>query len=344
MSRTTAQIPIRRTIAGGGVHLSALGFGAAPIGNLYAQVSESDAQAALHEALERGIRYFDTAPLYGHGLSEQRLGRAFKGKPRDTFIISTKVGRCIETDTRRQDAISDGFAITGSRASFDYSRDGVQRSFESSLRRLGVDHIDILLLHDVGRLTHGDRHPEVLRQALDEALPAMAALRDSGAVGSIGIGVNEQAVCLELMPRFDLDYIMLAGRYTLLEQHDSVEVMAQAQKRAVKIIVAGPYNSGLLGNASGPGSTYNYQSVDVITRDRARKIYEQCALEGIDTGAAALQLPLAHPAVASVVAGQRTVEEVVSAVERLNTPIPASLWARLRQAGLIESSVVVPCA
>jgi D-threo-aldose 1-dehydrogenase len=326
------------------VRLSALGFGAAPIGNLYAQVAEDDAQAALHEAYERGIRYFDTAPFYGHGLSEQRLGRALAGKPRRTFAISTKVGRRIARDEHRQDAINDGFAVTGSRAIFDYSREGVQRSFESSLRRLGVDRIDILLLHDVGRQTHGDRHAEVMKQALDEALPAMAALRDSGAVDAIGIGVNEQAVCLELMPRFDLDCIMLAGRYTLLEQNDSIEVMAQAQRRAVKIIIAGPYSSGLLGNASGPGSTYNYGPVDAATLDRARRIYSQCALEGVDVGAAALQLPLAHPAVASVVAGQRSVEEVVSAIERLNVRIPRSLWERLERADLIESGTVVPGA
>jgi D-threo-aldose 1-dehydrogenase len=328
----------------GRVHLSALGFGAAPIGNLYTQVGEDDAQAALREAFERGVRYFDTAPFYGHGLSERRVGRALAGEPRGTFAISTKVGRRISQDERRQDAINDGFAVTGSRATFDYSRVGVQRSFESSLRRLGIDRVDILLLHDVGRQTHGDRHAEVLQQALDQALPAMAELRDSGAVGAIGIGVNEQAVCLEIMPRFDLDCIMLAGRYTLLEQRDSIEVMAQAEQRAVKIIIAAPYSSGLLGSARGPGDTYNYQPVDTATLDRARQIYSYCELEGVDVGAAALQLPLAHPAVASVVAGQRSAEEVVTAVNRLSAPIPSSLWERLKRAGLMETGTVVPRA
>lgn len=326
------------------MRLSALGFGAAPVGNLYTQVTEEDAQAALHEAFERGIRYFDTAPFYGHGLSEQRLGRALVGRPRQTFAISTKVGRRIVRDKDRQNAINDGYAVTGSRSIFDYSRDGVQRSFESSLQRLGIERIDILLLHDVGRRTHGDRHAEVLRQALDEALPTMAGLRDSGAVGAIGIGVNEQAVCLELMPRFDLDCIMLAGRYTLLEQYDSVEVIAQAHQRAVKIIVAGPYSSGLLGDSRGPGTTYNYEPVDAATLKRARSIYAQCALEGVDVGAAALQLPLASPDVASVVAGQRSIEEVISAVARFNAPLPLSLWERLRRAGLIDPSTVIPCA
>jgi D-threo-aldose 1-dehydrogenase len=324
------------------VRVSSLGYGGAPIGNLYTSVAEDDAQAALHGALKRGIRYFDTAPFYGHGLSEERMGRVLAGRPRDAFVVSTKVGRRIEQDERRQHTGDDGFAVRGSRAVFDYSREGVQRSFEASLRRLGVAYVDILLLHDIGRETHKDRHAEVLKQALDEALPAMAALRDSGAVGALGIGVNEQAVCLEVLPRFDLDCIMLAGRYTLLEQQDSFEVMAQAQARGVRILIAGAYNSGLLGPANGPGASYNYAPVDAPMLERARRIYAQCALEGIDVGAAALQFPLAHPAVACVVAGQRTVQEVISAVTRMATPIPAHLWARLKDAGLIDAGAVVP--
>ena len=324
------------------VRVSPLAFGGGPIGNLYAAVTEEDAQAALHAALERGIRYFDTAPFYGHGLSEERMGRALTGRPRESFVISTKVGRLIARDESRRETCNDGFAVQGTRALFDYGRRGVERSFEGSLRRLNVSFIDILLLHDVGRVTHGDRHPEVLKLAIDEALPAMAALRDSGAVGAIGLGVNEQAVCLEVLPRFDLDCIMLAGRYTLLEQRDSAEIMAQAQARGVRVLIAGPYNSGLLGSAAGPGATYNYAPVDAATFERARGIYAECALEGIDVGAAALQFPLAHPAVASVVAGQRSADEVVSAVRRLATPIPARLWERLKHLGLMDASAAVP--
>ena len=324
--------------------MSSLGFGGAPIGNLYAPVTEADAQAALQGALERGIHYFDTAPFYGHGLSEVRMGRAFAGRPRDAFVVSTKVGRRIERDALREHPRNDGYAVQGSRVIFDYSHDGVQRSFEASLQRLGVAYVDILLLHDIGRLTHDDWHTEVLKQALDEALPAMAALRDSGAVGAIGIGVNEQAVCLEVLPRFDLDCIMLAGRYTLLEQQDSSEVMAQAQARGVRVLIAGPYNSGLLGPANGPGASYNYAPVDAPTLERARRIYAACAAEGVDVGAAALQFPLAHPAVACVVAGQRTVLEVLSAVTRMTTPIPARLWERMKYAGLIDPGAAVPAA
>lgn len=321
--------------------VSPLGFGGAPIGNLYAPVPEADAQSALREALARGIRYFDTAPFYGHGLSEERIGRALAGRPRATFVISTKVGRLISSDNSQRD-MTDGFAVHGTRAAFDYSRDGVQRSFESSLKRLGVDYVDILYLHDIGRLTHGERHAEVLQVALDEALPAMAALRDSGAVGAIGIGVNEQDVCLEVLPRFELDCIMLAGRYTLLEQRNAIELMQLAQNRGIRIFVAGPYNSGLLAGAAGPGETYNYAPADERTRERARMIYEECAAEQVDVGAAALQFPLAHAAVAGVVAGLRNAAEVSSAVQRLETRIPTALWDRLRRRGLVDAGAVLP--
>ena len=325
--RTTQQLP-------------PLGFGCAPIGNLYEAVSDEEAESALNEAFRLGIRYFDTAPFYGYGLSEIRLGRALAGKPHTGFMVSTKVGRRIESTAG--EASANGFAVSGHRAIFDYSRDGVLRSIDSSLARLRLDRIDILLLHDPGRLTHGDRHPEMLKRALDEALPAMAGLRDAGVVDAIGIGVNEQEVCLEIMPRFDLDVILIAGRYTLLEQRASAELLAQAQRRAIKVIVAGPFNSGLLANAEAPGSTYDYRPVDSAMLNRAREIYRLCASEGIDVGAAALQFPLAHPAVAGVVAGLRTRGEVASATHRLTAKIPSGFWSRLREAGLLELGVVTP--
>ena len=324
--------------------MSPLGFGSAPIGNLYAPVDEDDAQAAIHAALARGVCYFDTAPFYGHGLSEQRLGRALAGTPRAAFAVSTKVGRRIARDASVSQAMNDGFAVRGSRAVFDYSRDGVRRSFEESLRRLGLDYVDILLLHDIGRLTHGERHGAVLKQALDEALPAMAQLRDSGVVGAIGIGVNEQVACLEVLAQFELDCIMLAGRYTLFEQKDSTEIMERATAQRVAILVAAPYNSGLLAAAEGPGTTYNYALADEATLERARAIYAQCAEEGIEVGAVALQFPLGHPAVAAVVPGLRSTEELISAVSRMATPIPPGLWERLRRAQLLAERTAVPGA
>jgi D-threo-aldose 1-dehydrogenase len=326
-----------------GRRISRLGFGGAPIGNLYETVTDGDAYAALDAALMQGIRLIDTAPFYGYGLSEERIGRVLAHRPRESYVLSTKVGRLVDRDiaTTNAQLTADQFAVSG-QAVFDYSRDGVLRSFEASLKRLGVSHIDILLLHDVGKLTHGARHEEMLRRALDEALPAMARLRESCAVHAIGVGVNEQDVVLEILPRFPLDCVLLAGRYTLLEQQNSAELMDYALQHDVRILAAGVYNSGLLASAKGPGERYNYDLVKPDVLQRARRLYAECALEGIDAGAAALQFPLAHPAVASVVVGLRSVTEVEVALTRARAPLPAHLWARLKQAGLMLADAMVP--
>lgn len=330
-----------RALGRSGVQLSTLGFGAAPIGNLYAEVDDAVALAAVADAYAAGIRHFDTAPYYGYGLSEQRLGQGLRGLPRASYTLSTKVGRCVYDDAEAAPG-RDGFAVAGRRAEFDYSRDGVLRAFESSLQRLGTDHIDVLLLHDIGRLTHGERHPAMLRQALDEALPTMAALKTQGACRAIGIGVNEEDVAVELMPLFPLDCVMLAGRYTLLEQHAAQRIMAQALQRQVGILVAGPYSSGLLSDARGPGDTYNYAPVDPATLQHAQRLFAACAAHGVDVGAAALQFPLAHPAVSAVVAGMRTPVEVASAATRLRAAIPAALWQQLRDDDLLRAPVPTP--
>jgi D-threo-aldose 1-dehydrogenase len=322
--------------------LGRLGLGAAPIGNLYSEVREADARETLLEAIRIGIRYIDTAPYYGHGLSEERVGRALREVPRSEIVISTKVGRLIEQDSSRREHLNDGFAIHGSRARFDYSRDGVRRSLDASLRRLAVDRIDVLLLHDVGHETHGERHPQILRQALNEALPAMAELREAGIVGAIGIGVNEVAVCREIIPRFPLDCIMLAGRYTLFEQADALPLLDEAWERSVRVIIAGPYSTGLLSDSQAPGSTYNYRPVSQAVLERARKIYTFCAAHGVEVGAAALQFPLAHRAVASIVAGLRSVKEVATAGARMEAAIPPVVWKELRAAGVLTPEAPVP--
>ncbi|MEA5126440.1 aldo/keto reductase [Xanthomonas floridensis] len=331
----------RQQIGSTGVQLSSLGFGAAPIGNLYAEVAEEAALAAVAAAIDAGIRHFDTAPYYGYGLSEARLGRGLAGVPRDAYTLSTKVGRCVYDDAHAV-AGRDGFAVAGRRAEFDYSADGVRRAFASSLERLGTDYIDVLLLHDIGALTHGDNHAHVLRQALEEALPAMAELKAAGACGAIGLGVNEQDVALEVLPRFPLDCVMLAGRYTLLEQHGARALLDQAQHHGVSILSAGPYSSGLLSDARGPGATYNYAPVDTPTLQHAQRLYAASAAFEVDIGAAALQFPLAHPAVTTVVAGMRSVAEVQSAATRLQAPIPAALWQRLRDGGLLDADLPTP--
>lgn len=317
------------------------GFGAAAIGNLYAAVTDETACAAVEEAYRLGIRLFDTAPYYGYGLAEQRLGDALAALNAQDVVISTKVGRLIEP-TAPGERSDDGYAVSGRRAIFDYSRDGIMRSFESSLRRLRRESVDILLLHDVGRETHGPHHQEMLQRALDEALPAMAELKASGACRAIGIGVNERKACLEVMAGFDLDCILLAGRYTLLEQQAGAGVLTEAARRGVGILAGGPFNSGLLAEPGMPGATYNYQPADERTLRRARDIYALCAAEGVDVGAAALQFPLAHAAVVSVIAGMRSPAEVASAVARTRAVIPASLWRKLRESGLLTIDAPTP--
>ncbi|GLQ45870.1 oxidoreductase [Dyella lipolytica] len=320
---------------------SPLSFGGAPLGNLYESVGDDAAAATIARAWQQGIRHFDTAPYYGYGLSESRLGDALSHLPRESYTLSTKVGRIIDTD-HRQTSHADGFIVNGRSAHFDYSREGILRSLEASLVRLRTDHVDVLLLHDIGSLTHGANHLAVLRQALDEALPAMAELRAQGVCQAIGIGVNEEAVCLDVMPRFPLDVIMLAGRYTLFEQQHSEGVMAQAQARGVAILAAGPYNSGLLGGADGPGRVYNYEPADDATIARARRFYDVLAPIHVEVGAAALQFPLAHPAVASVVCGLRSVAEVDSATARMQATVPAEAWHALREAGLLLHGIPTP--
>jgi D-threo-aldose 1-dehydrogenase len=329
----------RATIAGAAL-LPALGMGTAPLGNLFTRVRDEAAEGAIAAALSAGIRYFDTAPLYGYGLSEQRLGQALSQLPQESVRISTKVGRLIVADPAHTP--TEGYLVDGYRAVFDYSRDAVLRSFDESLERLRRDRVDVLLLHDIGAETHGARHPEILQQVLDEALPAMQQLKEKGGCQAIGIGVNESAVCLEMMQRVQLDCILLAGRYTLLEQSSLHSIMAEAQRHGTAIIIGGAFNSGLLASPSGPGATYNYEAVDATTRARAQRIYDICAQHGVDVGAAALQFVLAHPAVASVVVGMRSAAEVQSAVARLQAPIAPALWDSLREAGLLRADAPAP--
>jgi len=341
-STASESSPSAETQKTAALRLPRLSFGGAPIGNLYAGVEEGDALAAVQHALQQGVRHFDTAPYYGYGLSESRLGAALANVPRDDYSLSTKVGRLVLDADRSMPAADDGFAVNGRRAVFDYSRDGILRSVESSLRRLATDHLDILLLHDIGALTHGANHPGILRQALDEALPAMAELRSQGVCDAIGLGVNEQDVCLQVMPEFPLDVIMLAGRYTLFEQRDSAPLMALAMRHGIAVMAAGPYNSGLLGADHAPGDTYNYAPADDATHARAQRFYDICGQLGASVGAAALQFPLGHPAVATVVCGLRSAAEVDSAVQRLREPLPPELWDALREADLLDGNARTP--
>lgn len=319
-------------------HLPRLGFGGAAVGNLYAPVTEAVARGVVDAALTAGLRYFDTAPHYGFGLSETRLGQALTGRD---VLISTKVGRRlepIETTERERHGFVDAAPFE---PVFDYTYDGVMRSFADSLRRLKRDRVDVLLAHDLGRLTHGEAHAGHMRAFLDGGYSAMRELRDAGVVGAIGLGVNEQAVCEEVLDHADVDVFLLAGRYTLLEQTALDGFLPRCVDRKVGIIIGGPFNSGALVETTGT-LHYNYEAAPADVVERVGRLRRVCADHGVPLAAAALQFPLAHPAVLSVIPGMATAGQVSDAVGWLDLPIPEVLWTALRAEGLVRADAPVP--
>lgn len=316
--------------------LPSLGFGGGAIGNLYAAVSDDDARETVDAALDVGLRYFDTAPHYGFGLSETRLGQALAA--RSDVIVSSKVGRLL-VPTEAGPGERHGFVDAAPfEPVFDYGYDAVMRSHAESLKRLGRDRIDILLAHDLGRRTHGDQHPARFREFFEGGYRAMRELRDSGAVGAIGLGVNEQEVCEEALSHGDFDVFLLAGRYTLLEQTALDGFLPLCLKRGVRIIVGGPFNSGVLVE----GGHYNYHPAPPEVLDRVRRLEAVCAAHGVPLPAAALQFPLAHPAIASVIPGLGSSAQVAQAAAWMATPIPSALWDDLRAGGLLHPDAPTP--
>jgi len=334
----------RRPVGKTGLSLPAIGFGAAPLGNLYRATSDDDARATIEAALLAGLRYVDTAPYYGFGLSEQRVGAAIAGQP--DVILSTKVGRLLEplsappTDATRYDFV-DALPFD---PVFDYSHDGILRSHEDSLKRLGGAPIDILYVHDIGPRMHGADHPARLAQLIDGGgFAALERLRDQGGISAIGIGVNEVAICLDLLDRIDLDVILLGGRYTLLEQTPLDELFPRCAASGTSIVIGGPYNSGILAVGSSAGDAhYDYGPVPETLLDKVRRIERVCAAHHVALPAAALQFVLAHPQVASVIPGLANPAEVRSTVDYATAPIPDALWADLKTEGLVRADAVVP--
>ncbi|MFF5180527.1 aldo/keto reductase [Micromonospora sp. NPDC000316] len=311
------------------VHLTALGFGAAQGGNLYRGTSDDEFAAAVDAAWAAGIRYFDTAPHYGLGLSERRLGAALRSRPRDEYVVSTKVGRLLvpspETAHERD---TDGFDVPADhRRVWDFSRDGVRRSLEASLERTGLDRVDVVYLHDP------DEHWE---QAATEAVPALVRLRDEGVIGAIGAGMNQSAMLARFVEETDVDVMMCAGRYTLLEQGALADLLPAAQARGVGVVVAGVYNSGLLARDRPPAdAVYNYQQAPPELIMRARRIADVCEAYGVTLPQAALAYVRQHPAVVSTVVGLRDTAQVAETLRRAEADVPNELWPALRAAGLL---------
>ncbi|MCY3886028.1 MAG: aldo/keto reductase [Gammaproteobacteria bacterium] len=325
-----------RTIGATSVQVTELGFGGAPIGAVGKRLSEDQVDEIVQSAWEKGIRYFDTAPLYGHGLSEKRLGRNLVAFERDQFALSTKIGRLLvpREEGERFAGMRDDEPVA---IQYDYSEDAVRKSFESSLQRLGLDRVDILLCHDIDKWTHGEAQPGIYESASKGALPALHRLREEGIVRAIGLGVNESAVCTRVMREFDPDCFLLAGRFTLLEQEPLDEMLPLCLKKNVSVIIGGPYNSGLLANSDRRRATYDYKPVPEELWQKAQRIREVCSSHEIDMRAAALQYPLRHRAVASVIPGMWSLNEVELNLELMQTDIPQSLWSDLAQEGLSRS-------
>ena len=339
MKKRNFKAPSGATIA-----FTELGFGAAPLGNLYRAVSEADARAALDAAWKAGVRYYDTAPLYGLGLSETRLNPFLRGKKRKDYVLSTKIGRTLEVcPPEQRTGIGKFFDTPSRREVFDYSYDGVMRSLEFSLERLGIDSIDIVYAHDMDVFTHKS---EAARDAHVKAFmrggyKALTKLREEKVIKAIGAGVNEWQVCEILMKKGDFDVFLLAGRYTLLEQEALNSFLPMCEKRGVGIVLGGPYNSGILATGPKPGAKYNYDRAPKDILDRVRKIEAVCTAHKVKLAQAALRFPLNHPSVVSVIPGAVSPKEVALNVKTMATKIPKSLWKDLKDEGLMHKDAPV---
>lgn len=321
---------------------STLGVGTAPLGNMYAQLSDEDVWGCLEAAWDAGVRVFDTAPFYGYGMAEHRLGDFLRTKPRDEYLLSTKTGRVMLP--RRNDPPTNDFFLSNYpfNFNFDYSYDGAMRSFEDSLQRLGLDRIDILLIHDTGVPEHGEDQPKVFQQAMEGAAVAMAKLRDEGVIGAIGMGLNEWEVAQAGLEAFDFDTFLLAGRYTLLEQFSAETFLPLCEQRGIQIMLGGVFNSGLLVADDTASATYNYFPAPQELIDKTLAIKAVCQRHGVPLPAAALQFANAHPAVGVTLFGTRNRHESESATNWMQLAIPAELWAELKAENLLNEELPVP--
>ncbi|MCB1342494.1 MAG: aldo/keto reductase [Pseudooceanicola sp.] len=328
----------------GGLDFTELGFGTAPLGNLYRAITDAEADAILARAWEAGVRYYDTAPLYGFGLSETRLNRFLRDKPRDQYVLSTKVGRLLEPSApERRDGVGKWFDVPSRREVYDYSYDGVMRSVEDSFARLGVDRIDVLLVHDLDVPNQGSRAnvEAKLAQLMAGGYHALERLRKEGAIKAFGAGVNEWQVCQQMAERGDFDLFLLAGRYTLLEQEALESFLPLCEARGIGIVIGGPYNSGILATGPKPGAFYNYEPAAPAILERVGRIEAVCRSHGVRMVDAAYRFPLLHPSVVSVIPGGQGVAEMESNIAADAAVVPAALWADLKAEGLMRGDAPV---
>lgn len=346
MNQIKAQALPRRKIGRTDLEVVTLGLGCASLGNLYRPVSDEQARETAQCALNAGLRYVDTAPYYGFGLSERRVGDVLRGEYRDSFVLSTKVGRllqpCGAVDENR---IRHGFCSPMPfEPVYDYSYDGIMRSYEDSLQRLGLDRIDILYIHDIGRVTHGDDNIRLFKIAMESGYKALDELRSSGQISAFGLGVNEYEVCEQALEYGDFDCFLLAGRYTLLEQSALDSFLPKCADRGVSVIIGGVYNSNVLvlGTRSEKTLYYNYEPAPPAIIERVRRLENVCAEFQVSLAAAALQFPLALPVVAGIIVGMGNLQRITQTLELLNSPVPVEFWYALRAKGLLHPAAPVP--
>lgn len=337
----------RRPVTRGGLEVTTMGLGGTGLGNMYRATEPSDAAATVVRAFERGIRYFDTAPVYGYGLAEGRLGEAIRDLPREEVVISSKVG--YDLVPIAPEAATPGLwdQAPPFRALFDYSRDAVLRSIEGSLKRLGVDRIDMLSIHDPDEALHFASGEDPLarsrfREAMDGAYPVLDDLRSQGVIGAVGVGINQWQMLVDFVTAGRFDYFLLAGRYTLLEQEPLSTLFPLCHERGTRIIIGGPFNSGILATGPVAGATFNTRPAPPAVLDRVARIEAVCARHAVPLAAAALQFPLGHPLVASVIPGARSVAELEANLALAHHPIPADLWGELVAEQLINPNAPLP--
>jgi D-threo-aldose 1-dehydrogenase len=336
-------LPARR-IGQTELEVSVLGLGGAPLGDLYERIPEERAVATLEIAYQRGIRFFDTAPLYGHGLSEHRLGHVLRSKPRADLVVSTKVGRWLRPE--RGELVDRGQFAGGLnfQTVYDYSYDGTMRALEQSYHRLGMDRVDIALIHDVDIWTHGsaEAYERRFREAMDGAYRALDELRRSGVVRVIGVGINEVAPCVRFAKEAAFDCFLLAGRYTLLEQNGLNDLFPLAEQHGFSLLLGGPFNSGILATGATPGAKYNYKPAPPAIIKQVARIEAVCKRHDVPLAAAAIQFPLGQPTIASIVPGAVSPFEVERNAAYVDMQIPRSLWDELKAEKLLAADAPVP--
>jgi D-threo-aldose 1-dehydrogenase len=334
-------IPLRQ-LGKTGLHVTRIGFGGAPIGDIRRAPSEADAAAMLQATWDAGVRYFDTAPFYGSGLSERRIGDFLRDKPRDAYVLSTKAGRLLVPDREWATNRFQSDKALPFRPVFDFTYDGVMKSYEQSLQRLGLERIDILLLHDIGPFSQRENHDKTWADALNGGIKAMLELRSKGLVRAIGAGVNEAPVLEMLMDQARWDVFLLANRYTLLDQAVLDRFLPRAEREGVAIISGAPLNSGILLTGAVPGALFDYAPASVEILEKTRRIEAICRQHGVSLLRAAVNFPMGPSAITALIPGPSRTSEFFDNLEHLRSDIPPALWSDLRAAGLIHPDAPVP--